>query len=69
MVLRTLCGLTVALAAGVVLGARVPIVLGTQFDPMEVRMAGCVLASLAADAARRDADAPSPGPELQSAAA
>ncbi len=52
MVLRTLTGLTGGLAAGVVLGAQVPIVLGTQFDAMEVRMAGCVLASLAVSAAR-----------------
>jgi phosphotransacetylase len=56
MVLRTLCAVTGALAAGIVLGAKVPIVLGTQFDSMEVRMAGCVLAALAA-AATREAEA------------
>jgi hypothetical protein len=39
------------LAAGIVLGARVPIVIPSRNDSMEVRMASCVLASLAASAA------------------
>jgi phosphate acetyltransferase len=47
MVLRTLTGLTGGLAAGVVLGARVPIVVPGPRDPMEMRIASCVLASLA----------------------
>lgn len=64
MVLRTLTGFTGGLAAGLVLGAQVPIVLGTQFDAMEVRMASCVLASLAVSAAREAAQ-----PEPQAAAA
>jgi phosphate acetyltransferase len=64
MVLRTLTGVAGALAAGLVLGARVPIVLGTQFDTMEVRMAGCVLASLVSAALRE-----SSAPALQTAAA
>lgn len=46
MVLRTLTGLTGGLAAGIVLGAKVPIVVPTRIDSMEVRMASCVLASL-----------------------
>jgi phosphate acetyltransferase len=47
MVVRTLCGVTGALAAGLVLGARVPVVLASRGETMESRMASCVLASLA----------------------
>lgn len=47
MVLRTLTGLTGGLAAGIVLGARVPVVVPGARDSMEVRVASCVLASLA----------------------
>ena len=50
MVLRTMLALTGGLAAGIVLGARVPIVAPTRNDPMEVRMASCVLASMLAGA-------------------
>jgi phosphotransacetylase len=50
LVLRTLLGLTHGLAAGIVLGARVPIVIPGQNESMEVRMASCVLASLVATA-------------------
>jgi phosphate acetyltransferase len=46
MVLRTLTGLTGGLAAGIVLGAKIPIVVPTRTDSMEVRMASCVLAAL-----------------------
>ncbi len=49
LVLRTLIGLTHGLAAGIVLGARVPIVIPAQNESMEVRMASCVLASLIAN--------------------
>ena len=52
MVVRTLCGVTGALAAGLVLGARVPIVIASRGETMESRMAACVLASLAANAMR-----------------
>jgi phosphate acetyltransferase len=51
MVLRTLIALSGGLAAGIVLGARIPIVIPARNDSMEVRMASCVLASLAASAA------------------
>jgi len=51
LMLRTLTGMFGALAAGVVLGAKVPIVLAGRSDTMEVRMAGCVLASLVAQIA------------------
>ena len=50
LVLRTLVGLTHGLAAGIVLGARCPIVIPAQNESMEVRMASCVLASLVANA-------------------
>jgi phosphate acetyltransferase len=50
LVLRTLTSLTSGLAAGLVLGATVPIVAPMRTDSMEVRMASCVLASLMAAA-------------------
>jgi phosphate acetyltransferase len=46
MVVRTLTGLTGGLAAGIVLGARIPIVIPARTDSLEVRMASCALASL-----------------------
>lgn len=52
MVVRTLCGATGALAAGLVLGAQVPVVVVTRTESMESRMASCVLASLVASAKR-----------------
>ncbi len=52
LMLRTLTGMFGALAAGVVLGARVPIVLASRGDSMEVRMASCVLASLIAQGSK-----------------
>ena len=50
MVLRTMLALSNGLAAGIVLGARIPIVAPMRHDSMEVRMASCVLASLVARA-------------------
>jgi len=50
MVLRTLMAFNAGLVAGIVLGARIPIVIPARTDSMEVRMASCVLASLAASA-------------------
>jgi phosphate acetyltransferase len=47
MVMRTLLAFG-GLAAGIVLGARIPIVAPTRHDSMEVRMASCVLATLLA---------------------
>lgn len=52
MILRTLTGIFGALAAGVALGAKVPIVLAGRSETMEVRMACCVLASLVAQSSR-----------------
>ena len=50
MVLRTLLAVAGGLAAGIVVGARVPVVVPTRHDSLEVRMASCVLASLLAAA-------------------
>lgn len=50
LMLRMLMGMFGALAAGVVLGAKVPVVLAGRSDSMEVRTAACVLASLVARA-------------------
>jgi phosphate acetyltransferase/phosphate butyryltransferase len=52
MMLQMLTALFGALAAGVVLGAKVPVVLASRSDTMEVRMASCVLASLVAHSMR-----------------
>jgi phosphate acetyltransferase len=52
MMLQMLTALFGALAAGVVLGAKVPVVLASRSDSMEVRMASCVLASLVAHSMR-----------------
>jgi phosphotransacetylase len=45
---RTLTALTQGLAAGIVLGACVPVVVPGRSDTLESRMASCVLASLIA---------------------
>jgi phosphotransacetylase len=50
LLLRTLIGMVGALAAGVTLGAKVPVVLFGRGESMEVRMAACVLAWLTAQA-------------------
>ena len=52
ILLRALTGAFGALAAGVALGAKVPIVLPARGESMEVRMASCVLASVVAYAPR-----------------
>jgi phosphate acetyltransferase len=58
---RTLTALTQGLAAGLVLGARVPIVLVSRSDTLEARTASCVLALLMhASAAARPAASPAP---------
>jgi phosphate acetyltransferase len=45
-------------AAGIVLGARVPIVLTSRADTVRTRMASCAIAVLYADACRRIASVP-----------
>jgi phosphotransacetylase len=62
VLLRALVGMFGALAAGVTLGAKVPVVLSARSESMEVRMAACVLASLVAQSPR-DAAAPAAKPE------
>ena len=62
LLLRALVGMFGALAAGVTLGAKVPIVLSARSESMEVRMAACVLASLVAQSPR-EAAAPAATPE------
>ena len=72
MVVRTLAGATGALAAGLVLGARVPVVIARRRETMESRIASCVLASLVAQAVRPRRDAPAhagAGPEEAATAA
>ncbi|HTS22062.1 MAG TPA: bifunctional enoyl-CoA hydratase/phosphate acetyltransferase [Casimicrobiaceae bacterium] len=58
ILLRTLTGAFGALAAGVALGAKVPVVLPSRGESMEVRMASCVLASAVAHGARPAAAEP-----------
>lgn len=48
LVLRTLTALTGGLAAGIVLGADLPIVVPARADSMEARIASCMLAALIA---------------------
>jgi phosphotransacetylase len=52
MMVQMLTAMFGALAAGVVLGAKIPVVLASRGDTMEVRMASCVLASLVAHSMR-----------------
>ena len=52
LLLRMLTGMFGTLAAGVTLGAKVPVVLSARGESMEVRMASCVLASLVAQSPR-----------------
>jgi len=65
MVLRTLLGVTRGLAAGIALGARVPIVLPARGDSIESRMASCVLAALVAARRRSLSTAPAAAAEPQ----
>jgi phosphate acetyltransferase len=53
MLAKNLSYLAKADAAGIVLGARVPIVLTSRADSVRVRMASCAVAVLYADARRR----------------
>ena len=48
MVAKSLAGISRGLACGIVLGAKLPIVVPGRGDSMEMRMASCVIASLAA---------------------
>jgi phosphate acetyltransferase len=57
MLAKSLSFLAGADAAGVVLGARVPIILTSRADSVITRLASCAVASLVADARRRNAGA------------
>lgn len=67
LVLRTLTSITGGLAAGLVLGARVPIVAPVRSDTMETRMASCVLASLLAAARGRSTATRAPSAAAEAA--
>jgi len=54
MLAKNLSFLANADAAGIVLGARVPIVLTSRADSVRTRMASCAVATLYADARRRN---------------
>jgi phosphate acetyltransferase len=53
MLAKNLSFLAQADAAGIVLGARVPIILTSRADSVRTRMASCAVAVLYADARRR----------------
>jgi phosphate acetyltransferase len=57
MLAKSLSFLAGADTAGIVLGARVPIILTSRADTLMARLASCALASLVADAHRRSAAA------------
>lgn len=54
MLAKNLIFLSQADAAGIVLGARVPVILTSRADNVRARMASCAIASLYADARRRN---------------
>ena len=58
MLAKNLTFLAHADAAGVVLGARVPIVLTSRADSVRTRLASCAVAALYANALRRTAPVP-----------
>ncbi len=58
MLAKNLTFLLKADAAGIVLGARVPIILTSRADSLRARMASCAVAALYADARRRAAALP-----------
>jgi phosphate acetyltransferase len=53
MLAKNLTYLAKADAAGIVLGARVPIILTSRADSVQTRMASCAIASLYANARRQ----------------
>ncbi|HZQ62640.1 MAG TPA: bifunctional enoyl-CoA hydratase/phosphate acetyltransferase [Casimicrobiaceae bacterium] len=65
LLLRTMTALTGGFAAGVVLGAHLPIVLPTRMESMEVRMASCVLAMLYATRTTAQPGSAKPAPLLR----
>ena len=55
MLAKSLSFMAHADAAGIVLGARVPIILTSRSDSVQTRLASCAVAALVADARTRDA--------------
>ena len=55
MLAKNLIFLSRADAAGIVLGARVPIILTSRADSVRTRMASCAVAAIYANALRRKA--------------
>ena len=55
MLAKSLSFMANADAAGIVLGARVPVILTSRADSVEARLASCAVASLVAQARREDA--------------
>jgi phosphate acetyltransferase len=58
MLAKNLTFLLKADSAGIVLGARVPIILTSRADSVRARLASCAVAALAADARRRETSLP-----------
>jgi phosphate acetyltransferase len=58
MLAKNLTFISRADAAGLVLGARVPIILTSRADSVRTRLASCAVAVLYADARRRNASLP-----------
>ena len=56
MLAKSLSFLADADAAGIVLGARVPIILTSRADSVVARLASCAVASLLVEARRQDAN-------------
>ena len=54
MLAKNLTFLAKADAAGIVLGARVPIILTSRADSVQARLASCAVAALIADSRRTD---------------
>jgi len=59
MLAKNLALLAKADSAGLVLGARVPVILTSRADSVRSRMASCAAAAIYADARRRTAAVPS----------
>jgi phosphate acetyltransferase len=58
MLAKNLTFLLKADSAGIVLGARVPVILTSRADSVRARLASCAVAALYADARRRETSLP-----------
>ncbi len=64
MMVRTMLAVGAGMGAGIVLGASVPVVASMRHDPIEVRVAACVLASLVHAAKAKGSATPAPPPPI-----